>query len=400
VLRPMLTLLLVAALAAGSACERNDVGSPEVSPIDAKAAEDFVRNLTAVLEPCDAERLAAVIDTDAMGRLVLEGVDAPAEMRRGFLVGFNATPRLAKPLCGSSEHPNRLHFLRMRGDGPAAGTRPLYRVVGADGLNYVELYLARSKRDGKVRIVDAYSFISGERLSETSRDAARSFFYKDALHAGAIAGLQEVQALVAAGDNAKAHERLGKLPADLRANRGVLLLDVRLTFPLDETAHLAAISAYEKAFPGDASVDLVSLDRDFLRKDWEHLFASFDRIDRSVGGDPYLSSLRSTAYRVSGKLDEALQQATLYVTAEPETVDAWWNLLSIRLARNELDEVLPILERLHETFAITFDPAEMEAKPAFARLLASPQWERWKQAHPAAIQVRNIDAAAAEAASR
>jgi tetratricopeptide (TPR) repeat protein len=398
--RPALVVILLAALLTGAACNRNDVGPPEVSPIDAKEAEAFVHDLTDALEPCDAERLQAVIDTDALGRLVLEGVEVPAPSRRSFLKGFTDAPKLGKQLCGSGENLNRFHLLRMRGDGAAVGTRPLYRVVGANGFNYLELELARSKRDGKVRVIDAYSFTSGERISDTQRGIARALFYTSTARAGAVAEFQEVQALAAAGENAKAHERLGKLPPRLRENRAMLLLDVKLSVPLDEATYLAAIAAYEKAFPGDASVDLVSIDRHYMRKDWNRLIASIDRLDRSVGGDPYLTSLRAAAYYGAGKFDEALQQSTRYITAEPEEMDGWWTLLSIRLARDELDEALAVLERLHETFAITVNPAVMAQEPAYARLLASPQWERWKQAHPAAIQAQDVDAAPAEAATR
>ncbi len=70
--------------------------------------------------------------------------------------------------------------------------------------------------------------------------------------------------------------------------------------PYDE-----AIRAYRKAYPDERNLDLVMIDAYSAHKLFDRVLASIDGLDRTLGGDPYLDTMRSQAYFQKGDLAAA-----------------------------------------------------------------------------------------------
>ena len=162
--------------------------------------------------------------------------------------------------------------------------------------------------DSKVQAADLYLYAAGELFSET--------LHRGFLHAAAetspsllarltqqegdyVKNLDKLETLarcVQDGQTAKAMDIYARLPQSLKKEKSVLLLRVQAAQSLDLGQLDAAIRDFRSAFPHDPVVNRLLIDTFFLHQEYAKARASIDRLDRSLGGDPYLNVLRANAY--------------------------------------------------------------------------------------------------------
>jgi hypothetical protein len=140
------------------------------------------------------------------------------------------------------------------------------------------------------------------------------------------------------------------------------------------------ISAFERDFPDDPSLLLLVIDGYALKKDGPKLLAAIDRLDRKVGGDPYLELHRAGAYTLDptpANLAKAEQAARSVVTQMPDLQEAWWTLVTVQLQRGDHAGVVPTLDAMKERFSLTFSRDAMATQPIYEAFLRSPEFEAW-----------------------
>jgi hypothetical protein len=364
-------ILLVVALVVVSGCRR-DVPPPTVSPGTEAERAAFADEMAAALAPCDPGRIDALIDFDTLGRLAVTGAPNARAVLEGLLdkarkVGFGAQ------LCGPADQPTTIRRLgTWTHDGEAW---PLYRSIGV-GVNYVAFRPGKDAK-GKVRAVDMYSFMAGQASSAVMRDLLDTLLERSASENVKLdEKMTRIRTATLAGKEDEARAILATFPPEVRAKKGLMVQRVALSASLPPAEYQQALDEYAKLFPGDPSLDLVAVDGHWLRKDYASSLAAVDRLDRTVGGDPYLDGLRAMLHDQAGDLDKALEVARSGVTREPELQPLWWFLLTVQLDRKEVGPALATIDELGTRFGIEMSEDAMRAEPKYAFLLASPEWKQ------------------------
>jgi tetratricopeptide (TPR) repeat protein len=205
-------------------------------------------------------------------------------------------------------------------------SRAIFRCI-QNGVNYIDYIFVRGP-DGKPRIGDLYDYGPGELKSAAYREA----FASEAAHAGPAAArlsmddrefavfegqIQKIRELMLAGKFKEALDIHQRLPDVVKKHPSVLHLHLAASCGLDAECD-ETIRAYRAACPDDPGVDLVLLGYYARHKKLDEMLACIDRLDKAVGGDPYLDTNRSIVYGARGDLAAAKKCAENAIAAEPD----------------------------------------------------------------------------------
>ncbi len=201
----------------------------------------------------------------------------------------------------------------------------VFRAIGlASGFDYNELTLGRTKQ-GDIKIVDARFSLLMEPVSDgccrmwilfTSRAQAeglleqlagpQQFFVKhraECLRYFRACKSQDFAEVIAAFD---------RLPPELQQEKWVLAPYLAATCQRgDPTLYLRAVERFRACYPTDPAVDLILFNYYGMRGDVEQMDTCLERLDRTIGGDPFLIALRATLRWPADADDEETARAKL-----------------------------------------------------------------------------------------
>jgi hypothetical protein len=367
-------VVVVAVLWPAMACRRESP-PPAVPPVDEAAAATLGEELRAALVPCDAARVDALFDYDTlMWNALASGRDTPAPW--AGITHATGPAAMGRNLCGTEQRPVTFHYLGVQ---PRDGQPwPLFRATTDDALDYIAFRPARGS-DGRVLAVDTYSHRLGERGSATLREMAVAVDDRPEAEVSSVtAQMRLFQQALATGNRDAARRALAEMPASVRTTRFYMGRAAGLAESDDE--RLRAIDALVARFPGDPSLDLIRLEGYRLRKDHPGALAALDRIDPTVGGDPYLEALRADIHVERGDLDRALQSARSGVDRAPDDQTMWLTLAMVHIDRKDAAAAITAIEHLETHFGFAIDDEKASKDPAWAPLIASPEWQRRRAA--------------------
>jgi len=277
-------------------------------------------------------------------------------------------------------------FRRMRIRGNSRGRNVLIRVLAAEGgVNYIDLAIVRGK-SGKPVIVDAYINSIGENFSDTVRrvfllnggDPKAALTVK-ASDADALAGskiMEQMGENVRAGRHAEVLANYGKMPEVFRRERIILSMRMQSAMQVSEAEYRRSMADIRK-YHGEADwTNLILLDDDLLREDYESALRRIDRIEREVGGDPSLDVLRGGVYSGMEDYAAALAAAERCVKAEPELLLGHQAVLNCANLADRYDLMRRELLVLEKQFREEVD-ALVDGE-AFEGFRQSAEFERWK----------------------
>jgi hypothetical protein len=269
--------------------------------------------------------------------------------------------------------------------------RALFRMITKAGaLNY-HGYLFDPAHTAPLRAVDCYVFLTGEPLTKTMR---RNFLPLVALDRSGIEHLTEgdkefLSHLSEFGDLARlTHEKRFQealnvykhLPRSLQKSKTILSLRLQAAQSVSEDEYLQAIDDFRREYPHDAMIDLISLDGYVLRKEFNKAFDAIDRIDKAVGGDPYLKTLRAVFLSLQGKTSAARKFAEQAISEEPTLVNAHFFLITLSLKSRDFATTLKELKTLESKFGVKFK--DLTAVPSYSEFVKSPEYRTWLASHP------------------
>jgi tetratricopeptide (TPR) repeat protein len=292
----------------------------------------------------------------------------------------------AQAILASVNAGGSYHFLRtVVVDGRK---RARFRMItAAGGLNYHDFILGRSKGQ-EVVAIDLYIFLIGEPYSQNTR---RMFLpsAEKALKGGLdrlapsdrefLTHIGEYAALAQYAREKKNREVLEMyrvLPPSLKKEKTVLLLRLTSAQSISRAEYMIAIDDFRKAYPNDALVDIVSIDGFIRRKSYVRALEALDRVDKAVGGDPYLNVLRANLRSRQGDLDGARQLAQKAITQEPTLKNAYYMLVDLSLKTKNFAETARLLDLLQTKFGIGWD--SLSNSPAFAEFTKSSEYRAWR----------------------
>jgi len=375
---------------------RPAAGSPAAAqgavtkPLSEPDCREYAQAVAQAVASGDEAAFNALIDWDSMFATATADLGASEKfisdvvqgLRRSLVSGAG----LARPLIQNSKSGGTFDFLRTRvshGDQVV-----LCRMIGPEnqGVNYFE-FTAKRFPDQKIRAANVYVFMSGEFFTDTLRRmilpiaASESRTFVDKLltreqdYVRDFPKLQPIANAMQQGKPQDAVRLLKELRPETKKQKFVLLLQIQATQEGDEKDYVATLEEFRKLFPDDPAIDLLSIDYYTLKKDFGRVKRCMDRLDNSVGGDPYLSYLQAAMAEERGDRVEARRLAKEAVNKEPPFKTAYFYLVGLSLQDKNHDETLAGLKRLHESFGTTFK--DLTQVPDYADFVKSPQYQEW-----------------------
>lgn len=397
---PILTRTILPAVLAlgaiGPAPTRADDPPPAAMAADAPITDEECRAVAdailAGFAAGDAEAIDRQIDWEALHRRATVGVDAPDEFRTGFLAGIEKA-RLAgrgftNTVVESTKGGGDYSLLRWHTRDQRR--RLLFRMLDADSkFNYHDYLLAR-QADGGVKVDDIYISMYGENLSESlrrvyamaavrvSRDKLtflERLTGKDRTAAEYVKAVTAMNEARREGDNRRIVDLAKALPAAIRKDKGILLGRLMAAQQVDDDEYHRAMEEIRQSCPGDACIDMISIDYFLLKEQYPEALGCIDRVDRAVEGDTHLEHLRANVYLEMNDLVEARAAALRGLAGQPTLTTGHWTLISIALRQQDHAEVLRNLRTLRDRFEVEFD--DLATVADYAQFVKSPEYQEW-----------------------
>jgi tetratricopeptide (TPR) repeat protein len=378
----MRLLLVVVLLVLGCKEGREERPSAAVDPVSEADAKAFAETFAVAAKNCDEAKLAPLVDARAMAakfaaRSTLPTAPAAARQLADSTLG-------ARILCAWMRGVEDYKLLRVRmvGSEPRPVLRRLIKEprTGATVVGYDELHLGTTRGDRKVRVIDAFSYVQGQWITQLlggNVDAmAKSLDYLGDLPLMAET-VRKARDLQRGGSNQEALAIIDGLPANVRQYRGVQMMRVRAAAGVSPEAYKQALDELATVFPNDASIAMVETDGAFARKDYAAALRWIDMIDQAIGGDAFQASHRAVAYLRLGQLDKAVEHADKAIAMEPTLPRGYEVKLDVHVAQKRWSDALAVMSELEEKFGMVFDEAKLRASAPMAELAASPELEAW-----------------------
>lgn len=343
-----------------------------------------------LLHDGDVRRSGGLLDWDGILGKATDGFPrgpeldaARAEFAREFGEKVRQSGGLASQVAAVIKQGGDYRLLGM--DSIGGQPRARFRLLLPDsaGFNYHLLTFHREE-SGDVRIRDVYDALTGEVLSQTLRRAFLPFLAKagvsglgptDVLALKHADDLSRLAELVRQQQFAESLELQRGLPPELQSRKHLLLIRVQAAQWVSEADYEAAIGEFSRHFPDDASADLLSLDGLVLKESYDRALSSVDRIDRLIGGDPYLHVVRAGIHYQAERPQEAEDAARRAIAGDPTLEDAYWQITTISLDARDFDTTRETLTLLRDRLKVELQ--DLTQVPEYAEFVKSPQYRQW-----------------------
>lgn len=281
----------------------------------------FSHHFERVVNDRDAVAIDRAFDMAALSDRILAGLTPAQRQSLATLVGPSQW------VLDGLERTGHIKLLEVREvDGVP---RALFRVVGDAGLNYLDTVVT-VEEGGRVAIVDAYVFASGEMMSQSLRRALIAQLASDPETATALT--------------------------------------------VSPTA-AAEADRYRQRLDGDPVADLAALDQATVQARWDDAIGIVSRLERAVGEDPYLDTFRAYFLCERGSYDLATDAADRALEREPMLEEARLMRLRVALAQRDFDAVRQSLLILERGFGWDLD--DLRSAPAYSEFARSRAHTRW-----------------------
>ncbi|MCH2610094.1 MAG: hypothetical protein MK006_03395 [Pirellulales bacterium] len=318
--------------------------------------------------------------TDPMEK-IFPGPREFSEAKQGFKSAFvPASLGWAQQIADAIGFDGSFVFLRSR---TYRGYRTaLFRLIHSEssGIDYHEMIL--DKVNGQVRVIDSFIYTEGETKTETIQRAFTlivKLMKRDGITQTDQLNMQQLQSTYQLGDHHGVIRIYHQLPVLVRNMKRMRIIYMTALLELDETQYIQAFEAFKRDFPADNSIDLLSIDFFTIQEDISNAIACVGRLDKSLGGDPYLDSMRTGIYMIGDNQVKAKEAAERYIQSTPSDIEAAWNLADYAIYFEDHPLLLHALKTLASDHAVEFeDLSTIEAYEAFVR---SPEYQQWLQFH-------------------
>src|ERR1051326_2046387 len=336
ILQPAFFLLLIASGFLFPSCDNRRPPEPELSKAEYTA---FCKELEKQLNSGNAEAFANAIDLETMTDHVIDGKDGGSFSRPEISKAITAAMSQFTVEVGNAiRSSGKYRFLHLVYRDKTV--RALFRLHSSKGINYHELLFV--VHDHKPQISDVYVYLTGENLSETLRNllaASGNLGTTDREFQREAENLDEMRKAIQLGDVEKAYRLYNSLSAKMRQTKAVQMYNILISEKMSEAMYSDAIDQYEKMFPNDPSLRLVSLDGYALNKEYKKLFTCINKLDATVN-DPYLDFFRANALFEMDSIDAALKTLKkVCVNAPDDNPDIYISvaLIDVRFKKDPQD---------------------------------------------------------------
>lgn len=351
----------------------------------------FVEALKEAVAAGDARQINQLFDWDTILAHGMAGIDPQLANGPDLLAKFRGIESIvddnSHPIIGVFEPGATYKPLRVR----YAGGRPevVCRLIlpGNGGVTYQRILLKR-RSDGAVLAGDLYLFASGEYISETFRRYVLSSLARtnpEALKRTSTAEREFVHHLatcermvqsINGGNHDEVLAAYALLPKTLQQEKSIFLMQLRASPKLGLHGWQKTMAEARRLFPNDPTFDLQLMGDYNQQGKHDEALAALERLEKSLGGDPYLLLLRGNLYLQTGNFGNAKKWLDNAITAEPGLVQARLSRINCALYQNDFAEVVKQLEALE---ALGEQLADLTKVSGYKRFVASPEYRNWMQ---------------------
>jgi tetratricopeptide (TPR) repeat protein len=244
---------------------------------------------------------------------------------------------------------------------------------------YQRLELRRSMADTHPRVTDVFSIIDG--ISVAGELVARIHAHLVLGPADASAAFTRGKAVNTLSTQGKAEDALRafeQLPLSYRRTEEGEIQRVWLARAASQDEYRIALNQLDIDYGDDPSIAMIEIDGDIFRKEYATAIRHIDQLEEAVGHDAYVDHMHASAYYLAGDYETADSYSNLATDAEPGLEDPWWMRLAVEVARKQWTACLGTMDHLSAAFGAAFDDAKLRATPAYAALVATPEYAAWQ----------------------
>lgn len=281
-------------------------------------------------------------------------------------------------------------FLRTKQVGQEMRVLCRFELTGS-GFMHQELIIDRGS-NGQPRIVDTYLYLFGEKLSDVLRPFALPLIArKNKSAAERLAGNAsefveaepvwfEMARLLRSGRYLGVLVNYDQLPTSVQKDKFLLWYRLKAAQALDDEDYLKTVDLWRHYYPDDVSSDMVSLDALTLRKQYAEALRCVDRLDKALGGDPYLDVHRAYLWILMNDPARAKAAAQRAFEAEPTRLDAGLCVLSLLATEDNDDECVAWLNKMQSAGGLSKDrlAEEIETSHMLLRFPVSQAYLKWR----------------------
>jgi hypothetical protein len=364
-----------------------------LSPAHRELAAEFGESIAKQLTEGRLKAVADDIDWNPLTEAAFAGIDWESnpkwkELRDTLDRRVRADPaQLLANLEGT-----RARFLRLR--DTSAGTAALVRCVMPGGASTYFDFFPRFHPDGSAHLANIYNHASGLTIPEALRailltlaPANDRTLWQRLFHGSEStdpALLESLDTALRTRNPGAVGEVWPKLPPALRAQRPLLMSAIQiLMLDPDSPAYLAVLDEARTRYADEPLADLLSIDFHYLKKDLAGLEACLDRIAQRLGGiDANLLTLRASGRFLAGAYDACQESLAEALALEPDFEGAHQTRLQLLITQRDFAGAVAQLGEITDRFRRPFPPPTARDNPALDAFLASPEFAKWRAAHP------------------
>lgn len=330
-------------------------------------------------------------DVDLFFAKVADIVEVPAKERTNFIAeakrGYSRNS-LGKNVGAEVAKGGSFTFLRFsQRDG--YDTAIFRHISSASGLAYLEFAMPNSSTANFELAPDAFVYVNSEWFSQTSANFALE--YKAAQDPSMLNKLLRGVGFTKGDSNKlktlfELREKqdwrgvittFNSLPDAMKQSKLCLINRFHAASRLrDELEISAAVEDLRKHCGNEPGIDLISFDYYLLRKEFGKAITALDRLERSVGSDPYVDVMRGVVFLTSGDFDQALAAARSAVDREPTLMAAYFLSAKAAQLKSDFATVAEIFKTLEGMGQVT--PEAVAATPDYAPFVKSSEFKAWK----------------------
>lgn len=204
----------------------------------------------------------------------------------------------------------------------------IFRVYGANGLNYLDMELAKLKN--KTGIADMFLHATGEDLSKSLAGLLESLLQHQgtALEASIVRTLNNFKKYRKNADYEKAKAEFMRLPYSLRNSKMYEVTYLDLLSHISEEEYTRELERITTKYEAQSGYDLLLLDVYLMKKEYGKAIKSIDAVDSIVRTDPFLDYYRGLIYKMNGDTNKAVDYFNRVTVSMPDFAGNYAELIS------------------------------------------------------------------------
>lgn len=228
----------------------------------------------------------------------------------------------------------------------------IFRLLTKEGgFNYHDVSL--EWRDSSLQVTDVFFYFNGEKYSQTLH-----LIYKNLLRGAldaevgnsfvdvgrrTINMLFGVKRLLNEEKYKEAQEKFEKIPLAIRQQRIFMFYRVKIAMGLTNQEYIDAMQAYVEKFPDDPSAFMMGYEKALKMKEYDMALKYINKIDISVGLDPFLDYYRGNIYLTTKNYKEA-EKKLRGIVDDFKIEKGYDQLLKVYLLTAQNEEAITLLQ--------------------------------------------------------